>query len=415
MDFAEREFIPVLLGGDINVYSMARAFFERYAVRSRAFGKFRSGPANRSGIIEYTPNPAIDTDETFLRLVNGFARAHSNKKILLMGCGDNYVSLIVRHRDAGDLERNIVAPYSDLDLIESCQKKEVFYHLCEQHGVAFPRTFTFRQSMLNTSDGLISALDALKFPFPVILKPSDGIMYWEHPFATQKKAYSISTREELERTIRDIYRSGYTDELIIQDKVPGGDERMRVLTSYSGADGRVRMMCLGHVLLEEHSPHAVGNHAAIITESNESLAAGVRKLLEDLRYVGFANFDVKYDERDATFRFLDFNTRQGRSNYYVTASGLNLASYVVDEYVYEAAFSGEPAGPSTECLWHVVPKGVISTYVGDDRLKERARELARSGRSVNPVFMRGDFDLNRWLHAMHTYMGQYKMFRRYYG
>ena len=29
-------------------------------------------------------------------------------------------------------------------------------------------------------------------------------------------------------------------------------------------------MCLGHVLLEEHSPHGIGNHAVIITEHDEA-------------------------------------------------------------------------------------------------------------------------------------------------
>ena len=57
--------------------------------------------------------------------------------------------------------------------------------------------------------------------------------------------------------------------------------------------------------------------------------SGVRKLLEDLHFVGYSNFDVKYDERDGSFKFFDFNTRQGRSNYYVTNSGFNVAKYVV--------------------------------------------------------------------------------------
>ena len=69
------------------------------------------------------------------------------------------------------------------------------------------------------------------------------------------------------------------------------------------------MMCLGHVLLEEHQPHGVGNHACIITEPNDELMGGVRKLLEDLHFVGYSIFDVKYDERDGSFKFFDFNTR----------------------------------------------------------------------------------------------------------
>ena len=40
MEFKDREFIPVLLGGDINTYSVARAFYEQYQVKTYIFGKF---------------------------------------------------------------------------------------------------------------------------------------------------------------------------------------------------------------------------------------------------------------------------------------------------------------------------------------------------------------------------------------
>ena len=39
MEFKEREFIPVLLGADINTYSVARAFYEAYQVKTYVFGK----------------------------------------------------------------------------------------------------------------------------------------------------------------------------------------------------------------------------------------------------------------------------------------------------------------------------------------------------------------------------------------
>ena len=47
LQFTEREFIPVLLGGDINAYSVARAFYEEYQVKSLVFGKYQTGTAAR--------------------------------------------------------------------------------------------------------------------------------------------------------------------------------------------------------------------------------------------------------------------------------------------------------------------------------------------------------------------------------
>ena len=49
MEFVSREFIPVLLGGDINTYSVARAFYEQYQVRTYIFGNIRPDRAIRAG------------------------------------------------------------------------------------------------------------------------------------------------------------------------------------------------------------------------------------------------------------------------------------------------------------------------------------------------------------------------------
>ena len=98
MEFREREFIPVLLGGDINTYSVARAFYEQYQVKSYVFGKYQTGPSFNSELTIYEGNPAIDTDEYFLNRITKFAGEHGDKKILLIGCGDSYVALVSKHK-----------------------------------------------------------------------------------------------------------------------------------------------------------------------------------------------------------------------------------------------------------------------------------------------------------------------------
>ena len=46
--------------------------------------------------------------------------------------------------------------------------------------------------------------------------------------------------------------------LIIQDMIPGNDEYMRVLTSYSDHNGKVKMMCLVMCFLKSITPHGIG-------------------------------------------------------------------------------------------------------------------------------------------------------------
>lgn len=402
MEFKEREFIPVLLGGDINTYSVARAFYEQYKVKTYIFGKFPTGPSYNSKIIEYHANPKIDTDDYFLKTVNGFAGEHAEKKVILIGCGDSYVALISKHKE--ELAGNIIAPYIGFDLMNSLQQKDTFYSLCEKHQVDYPGTLIYDRSM-----GLDFQMD---FPFPVILKPSDSIQYWEHPFETQNKVYTVKDRRELEQVIKDIYAAGYTDKLVIQDMIPGNDEYMRVLTCYSDRNGKVKMMCLGHVLLEEHTPHGLGNHALIITEPNEALMDHVKSLLEDLHYVGFSNFDIKYDRRDGKYKFFEINTRQGRSNYYVTGSGLNVAKYIVEEYIYGKEQELEIA--KEERLWMVVPKKVAFKYVKDEEMKAKMRRLIQEKKMVNPVFMKGDLKPKRFLAMAKTHFSHFVKFKKYY-
>ena len=40
--------VPVLLGGDLNSYNVARAFHEKYGVNTHVFGRYSIGPTKYS-------------------------------------------------------------------------------------------------------------------------------------------------------------------------------------------------------------------------------------------------------------------------------------------------------------------------------------------------------------------------------
>ena len=317
------EFVPVLLGADINAYSMARAFHEAYGVKSVVFGMFAASVCAGSKIIDYRIRPNNDTVGQVLKNVSEVAREHPDKKILVLGCGDNYLNAISANLPS--YPENVIAPYVNLDMLETLIHKEKFYQLCDQYGIDHPATVVYHKGMGHDF--------TLPFDGPFVVKPAESDTYWKHPFPTQKKAYILRTREEVDQVIDQIYEAGYEDSLILQDFIPGDDSYMRVVTNYSGADGKVRLMCVGHVLLEEHTGHAIGNHAVIITEPEPELCEKLKSFLEAIRFTGFSNFDIKYDQRDGKFKAFEINCRQGRSNYYVTGAGYNLARYLVEDRI----------------------------------------------------------------------------------
>ena len=231
-----------------------------------------------------------------------------------------------------------------------------------------------------------------------------------------KKVYTAASKGEAEIIIRRIYGSGYPEKIILQDMIPGDDSKMRVLTAYSDRSGKVRMMCLGHVLLEEHTPKGLGNHCAIITEQNRELMEKFKNYLEEMGFVGYSNFDIKYDERDKTFRAFEINLRLGRSNYYVTSAGCNVAKYIVEDYVGNRKFDGTYFCDN-EIFWHSVPKGVVYEYCRDKNEVARAKALAKAGKAHASLWYGYDLFMNpkRLFFLIMHGRNHYGKFRKYYG
>lgn len=397
-------FIPVLMGNDINVYSMARAFHQEYEIKSMVFCKTISGPCNNSTILALDAHPKMDTKDVFLEKINGFAEKNKEKKIILIGCGDSYVEVISSNLKY--LRENIIAPYMSFDLIEPLTDKKTFYEMCEENGIDYPSTFIYEKETSPDADPGFSA--------PYIIKPADSVEYWRFPFEGQNKVFLVDTREELKKTVSDIFASGYSKSIIVQEFIPGDDSNMRVLTSYSDRKGKVKLMALGHVLLEEHTPKGIGNHAVILNEYNRELYDKYKNLLEKLDYRGFSNFDIKYDPRDGKYKAFEINPRQGRSNFYVTNSGYNLAKMVVDEFLSGKEIQ-DTVLVSNKKLWIVIPKQVAFTYITDEECKNEMKELISKGEYVNPLFYEKDRSLKRTLSLFKSQLSHYAKYKKYMG
>lgn len=397
----EHNFQPLLFGGDINVYSVARAFHEAYGVKSVCFGKFASGPAYGSDIIDYRVCAKNEDPETFRKNVADVAAEFGDKTVLVMGCGDSYVKLAAENKES--FPANCIAPYIAGDTIGKLNNKEYFYELCDQFGIDHPGTFVYRKEMGHDFE--------LPFQAPYICKPSNGVAYWEHPFEGNEKVFTCPDRKNLEEVLDKVYAAGYPDTMIIQDFVPGDDSNMRVLTCYSDRNAQVKLMCLGHVLLEEHTPHGIGNHAVILTEVNEEICGKVKAFLEEMQYVGFSNFDIKYDTRDGKYKFFEINCRQGRSNYYVTGAGYNIAKLLVEDRVEGKDLPFVLAdNPS---LWRVVPRKVAYDFIVSDYHDEMKARI-REGREVTPLFYDKDKAFGRTLRMKKNLLGHFKKFKQYY-
>ncbi len=402
MKFNSLEFCPVILGGDITAYSLVRSFHEQYGIKSIVLNMSEGGPIKGSKICEDVFYPGIENKDTLLKALTEVAKSHSDKKLILFGCGDWYVRIIIENK--AYLSEYYVIPYIDEELMNRVVLKDNFYQILSELNIPHPDTFVYdcKEKTPLTFD----------FEYPIIAKPANSALYHYAKFPGKKKVFKFDNKESLEKMLENLEKSSYDYKFLIQDRIPGDDSNMRVLTCYSDKNAKVRFAALGHVLLEEHTPTALGNPCCIINESEKEVIEQATRFLEYVGYTGFSNFDLKYDSRDGKYKFFEINIRLGRSNYYITGSGFNTVKLIVDDLIYNKEIPYTIA--DREHLFSFVPRSVIKKYVYDKELRERALSLMKSGKWSNPLFYSADKSIKHRIYSLTAFLNQKKKFKKYF-
>ena len=400
------DFIPVLLGTDANAYGMARSFYEAYGLKSLAVGKGALvATANSKIVTVMVQEPNLEDDKVFVRTLTEFAsKVHAeygkDKTLLLVPCGDNYIKLLVRNQD--QLRNLYRFECIDEALLMRLSLKENFYQVCEEYGFAFPKTdeCTFENYKTHRPP----------FDFPMIIKPSNSVAYWNCHFPKKKKVFVADNEEEYTKILNAIYGSSYKDTLILQEYIPGDDSHMRVMNCYCGSDRKVKLISLGNVLLEEQTPEGIGSYAAIINGYDEELSMRMKNFLESIGYIGFA---MKYDERDGQYKLFEMNLRQGRSSYYVTAGGFNMVKWLVED-VIDHKDTGLTIADG-KVLWTIIPKKVIFKYVTNPERLAEAKQLISEGKFIQSLYFKEDAGLKRTAYFLYNQHHYVKKFDEFFG
>lgn len=411
-----RRLQPVVLGGDIGAYSLARAFHEAYGVRSVVVSGQSTGLVRHSRILTHVAEPRIDEPDAIVARLRAIADQHPDADLVAVASADWLVRALVEQRDR--LEDRYTIPYVGAELLHRLTDKEEFGALCAELGIAHPTTVVH-----DVAAG--AEPDTSGLTFPVIAKAASTAAYHDVEFAGKKKVFLVDSRAELVELLGRVRDAGYTGAFVIQDYIPGDDSGMRILTCYSDANGKVRFSSFGHVLLEEHAPGALGNPAGIITGTQHEVVEQARRMLEHVGWTGVANFDLKYDPRDGRYVFFELNPRLGRSNYYVTGTGANPVKFYVHEHVRgldpdpravlgaETPLTAE-GELTTEHLYTVLPGTLLRRYLVDPALRSRTRRLQLTGRASNPLWYRKETDPRRVAYLLVSQLNQFRKYARHF-
>lgn len=395
-------FLPIIVGTDMNAYNMAISFHEEYGIKPVLVGKDSLSFTSLSTITDTIElRSGLADSEQFAQILIDVANKYKTpgKTLILVGTNDLYVRLIIENAET--LREHFAFNYIEEDLMNQLQVKANFYKLCAEHGIDTPTTFFYDCSATAPFEEVMK--------YPVIIKPSNGIEYTQNKFAGQQKVYKVENQEELQDVIRTITASGYKDELIIQDFIPGDDTYMWDSVIYADSKKKTQLVTFAQVVLQEHTVTAIGNYTALITRYNEEMMIKLQHFLEAVGYTGFANFDMKYDERDGLFKVFEVNIRQGRSSYYVTALGHNMAQYFVDDLIYNKE---KPVTYLNEdYLFTVVPKIVLRKFVDNEDVRKDVIRLIKKGKYGNPLFYKKDKHLKRKFYLFARQVNYYRKYK----
>jgi D-aspartate ligase len=359
------DFDLVLLGTDIGIYGLARAFHERYGVRSTVISRVVAGPIKNSRIIDTVDlGESAQRAETLAELERqGEQRRARGRTTVLLSNADTFSRMLSDRAEW--LGQWYVVPAVDGAVLDMVADKIEFGKVCHELDIPTPRTLV---QDFSGADEPGWEPDEVDLTYPLVAKPAVGAAYEGLKFEGKKKIYKVDTPGEL-RTIFDLVRgSGFRDRFVVQELIPGDDTAMRSITAYIDQFGEVTLLATAQVLLQEHTPLALGNPASMITTPYPELMEHAERLLKHVGYHGFANFDVKLDPRDGVMKFFEVNPRIGRNNFYVTAAGANVAEFIVTDLVENRRH--DQVVVRNEILYSVLPQFLLKRY-----LDPAAREL----------------------------------------
>ena len=383
------DFEVLILGSDVNAYYMARCTHEAFNKKAYLLANRKMAFTAYSTILNIIYNSKIWEEKYFLEALDAFSKEHADKKILLISSNETYAEFIVKNKDK--LSNQYVYNYPSLNIIKSLIDKENFYKTYENSDLCFPKTIYYD---VKESSNLV-----IDFDFPIILKPADVVSYGHVDFEGKNKIYKIETKSELDSVVKRIKTSGYKGTLIIQEYIPGDDSHLFDSVVYSDKSGKVKLVTFAQIGLQEHTKHMVGNAAVLINGLNtfagdvSACVEDIKKFMEDIKYQGFAEFDLKYDERDKKFKVLEINARQGRSSYYLSGLGYNLVEVLVKDLILNEELDYQFL--NKKIMLSFVPKIIIKKYVKNNIFKSEALKLWRRGDVIKPLFYNKERNFKR--------------------
>ncbi len=381
-----QEFRALIIGTDINAYYLARCYHELTGKKADMLGIHIDGVKSHAYTrytkilnMKYVSN--LDHEDVFLEELDNYYNEHKDEKILLVSSNETYGEFIAKNKNK--LKKKFYFNYPNVKLQRSLVIKDLFYKTYENSVLDLPKSIYFD---CGKEESFTQEIE-----FPVIVKPSNVIKFKHLEFEGKKKIYKLNSIEEINKVITYFKNGGYDDILIIQEYIPGDDSHLFDAVLYADKNKKVKLVSFAQIGLQEHGSRMIGNAATLINGYSEfphveEQIEKIKTFMEDIGYQGFAEFDMKYDERAQTYKVMEINARQGRCSYYIDPCGYNLIEVLARDLIEKEELDYKVIDKVQ--LLSFVPKCIVKKYITNEKYKNEVLKLWK--KRVHPLKYKKD-------------------------
>ncbi len=311
------------------------------------------------------PDPAVD-EEGFIATLADLAEVVGRAGVLFP-THDAHLVAVSKHADR---ITPLALPGSGWDVIGPLMAKIPQLELAERAGVPIPRSF-----MPTTRAEAEAAAEQV--PYPAIAKPSVGIAF-KHSEKVQ--VLQADRPEQLVDAYERIAVTG--DRAIFQEVIPGGDDALWTVGSFSDDGGGAIGTFCGRKLVQR--PPIFGTCRVGEARWADEPVAYADALLRASGFDGITQIEFKRDPRDGSYRLIEINLRTWQWHSLARRCGVDLVGMC-----YRAA-CGEPvaraiSGPRHDGRrWVAAVPHLRAGVAGREGIRQIVQPLA--GLIEEPVF-----------------------------
>ena len=226
---------------------------------------------------------------------------------------DDDLVFLDRHRKELEPYYSIVAPSSKV--LGICMNKFETFLAAERAGVATPGCW-----MIEGPEDLERL--AGEVSYPCVLKPVSAHQWrgsnWS--LVGGRKAIAVASEEELRAEYLSIARAEKC--ALLQELVPGGDDRLFVHACYLDRDSRHVAGFEAQKIVQV--PEGFGTGCIVQSVSRPELVEPTIRLLQSIRFSGIAEVEYKWDSATAQYKLIEINPRSWDQHRLGNASGVDL-------------------------------------------------------------------------------------------